>query len=161
MRRAHRFAALGSLDLLVHVRSQFGESGQGAGRDLVALGGEVDREVLLHPGRRLRQHDDPLAKVDGLVDVMRDEEDRHPPIPVQCPDEILEIGAGLRVDGREGLVHDQHLGLIGDGARDRHALLHSSGELPRVALRRMVEADRDESIVDQPVTLGAARASCA
>ena len=47
--------------------------------------------------------------------------------------EVLEVGAGLRVDRGERLVHEQDLGLVGEGPRDRHALLHPAGELPRIA----------------------------
>ena len=55
--------------------------------------------------------------------------------------QVFEVGPCLRVDRGERLVHDEHLGLIGDGAGDRDALLHAAGELPRVALGRVVEPD--------------------
>ena len=54
--RGHSLPALGPLDLVVDVRPQLREAGQGAGRDLVALRRQVDREVLLHPRRRLGQY---------------------------------------------------------------------------------------------------------
>ena len=124
-------------------------------------GAQVDRQVLLHPRRRLRQHDDAFAQVHRLIDVVRHEEDRHPALQVQAAHEVFEVGAGLGVDRGERLVHDEHLGLVRDRARDRDALLHPAGELPRVALGGVVEPDRREGVVDEAVALGAAEASCA
>ena len=49
-------------------------------------------------------------------------------------DQVLQVGAGLRVDRGERLVHQQDLGLVGQRAGDRHALLHAARELPRVAV---------------------------
>ena len=46
--------------------------------DLVAGRGQIDRHDLLHLGGRMREDDDPVGQVDGLVDVVRDEEDRDP-----------------------------------------------------------------------------------
>ena len=39
-------------------------------------------------------------------------------------DQILEVAAGLGVDRRERLVHQEDLRLVGEGAGDRDALLH-------------------------------------
>src|SRR5690606_41484647 len=69
---------------------------------------------------------------------------RSPPVAVQLPHEVLEVGAGLGVDGGEGLVHDEHLGLVSHGARDRDALLHAARELPRVAVAGVIETDRED-----------------
>ena len=88
----------------------------------------------------------PLAEVDRLVDVVGDEQDGDAELAATAADEILQVGAGLRVDGGERLVHQQHLRLVRDGAGDRHALLHAAGELPRVGLARVGETDRVQRV---------------
>src|SRR3546814_17476557 len=46
----------------------------------------------------------------------------------------LHLLAQLEVERRERLVEQQHLGLAGERARQRHALLLSAGELSRPAV---------------------------
>ena len=79
-----------------------------------------------------------------------------PELAVQRADQVLQVGAGLRVDRGERLVHEQHLGLVGDRAGDRHALLHAAGELPRVALGGVRRGRRPRALVDELVALGLA-----
>jgi hypothetical protein len=102
--------ALGLLDLLVDPGPQRGEARIGPGVQLVALGGQVHDQLVLHHGRRGGQHQHPLAQVDRLVDVVRDEQDGHPEPPPQRADQVLQVRAGLRVDRRERLVHQQDRG---------------------------------------------------
>src|SRR5262245_31526670 len=58
----------------------------------------------------------------------------------QTRHQIFEVGPGLRVDGRERLVHEQHPGLVREGARDRHPLLHAAGQLPGVRAPGVAQA---------------------
>jgi hypothetical protein len=44
---------------------------------------------------------------------------------------ILQVGAGQRIERAERLVHQQHLGLHGQGAGDADALLHAAGDFAR------------------------------
>ena len=129
-------AALGllALDLPIHVRAKVRELRQLLRRDLVARAWEIDLHDLLHLGGRVREDDDPVGEVDGLVDVVSDEEDRDPVLLTDAKRQVLEIAARLRVDRRERLVHEQDRGLVGERARDRDPLLHPAGELPRVAI---------------------------
>ena len=57
-------------------------------------------------------------------------------------DQVFEIGAGLRVDCGEGLIHQEHLGAIGDSPGDSDALLHAAGELPGQLLLKPFEPDQ-------------------
>ena len=54
---------------------------------------------------------------------------------------LLELAAGLLVDGRERLVHQQHVGIDGERAGEADALAHAAGELVRIALLEAGEAD--------------------
>ena len=59
---------------------------------------------------------------------------------------LLQPLAGLRVEGTERLVHEQHLGLVGQAARDRDALLHAAGQLVRVAVGELGQPDQLEVV---------------
>ena len=49
---------------------------------------------------------------------------------------LLELAARLLVDGRERLVHQQHLGIDGERAGQADALAHAARQLVRIALSR-------------------------
>src|SRR5690606_36323635 len=76
MSSAAAVAARGGTSLIVRhherheVTAQPEELLAGAGLDLGAVGSEVHRDDLLDHARILRQHHDPVAEVDGLVDVV-------------------------------------------------------------------------------------------
>src|SRR5919106_116899 len=50
----------------------------------------------------------------------------------------------IRVEGAEGLVHQQDLRVDRERAADRDALLHAAGELARVLAREPLQAERAE-----------------
>ena len=86
------------------------------------------------PAPALLQHRDPVAHLDRLVDVVGDEEDRLADLasagaatrPGALPDD--------RVDRAEGLVHQQHGRVGGQGPGHANPLLLAAGELRRVAV---------------------------
>ena len=67
----------------------------------------------------------------------------------------LQVGAQRRVEAREGLVEQHHLGLRGERARQRDPLALAAGELVRVAIRLVLEPDELERALD--LGAGAAR----
>ena len=69
--------------------------------------------------------------------------------------EVLEVAARLRVDRRERLVHQQDRRLVGERARDRDALLHAAGQLPRVVVDEARQPDGLDRVLDEPRPLGA------
>src|SRR6478672_7980129 len=71
-------------------------------------------------------HGHPLSEIDGLVDAMRDEDDRLARFFPDAKELALQILAGLRVKRREWLVHEQDIGVISKAARDGDALLHAA-----------------------------------
>ena len=99
--------------------------------------------ALLHDG-------DPVAHLDRLVDVVRDEDDRLADLALEAQELVLQAFAVDRVDRPERLVH-QHQRRV-DGERTRHAdpLALPPGELGRVAITRLrgVERDELEQLVD-------------
>ena len=67
-----------------------------------------------------------VADARGLLHVVRDQHDRV--VALDLEDELLDLRRADRVDGGARLVHEQHLGLGGDGARDAQTLLLAAAE---------------------------------
>jgi hypothetical protein len=118
----------------------------GLGHDLISRPGQGDVHDLGDHARRPGQHHDPVRQVDRLVDVVRHEDDRDPELLAHPQDEVFEFEPGLRVHRRERLVHQQQVGPVGEGPRDRHPLLHAAGQLPRVLPARVGEAHRGQHL---------------
>src|SRR5690606_1159688 len=98
----------------------------------------------------LAQDGDPVAHLDGLVDVVGDEDDRLAHVGLDAQELVLQAVPGDRIDRPERLVHDQDR-LVGPGRPgDADALALSTGELLRVAVAVLggVEADQLEELVD-------------
>ena len=112
-----------------------------AGEDLVGRA-VLDELAVLEDG-------DPVAHLDGLVDVVRDEDDGLADLGVQAQEVVLQAVAGDRVDRAEGLVHEHDRLAGGHRAGDADALALAAGELARVALGvALLEADELEQLAD-------------
>ena len=62
----------------------------------------------------------------GLLHVVRDDHDRD--ALLELVDQLLDLQRRDRVEGRAGLVHQDHLGVDRERARDAQALLLAAGE---------------------------------
>ena len=101
---------------------------------LVAGVGDVDvHNVLDAAGAGAHDHHT-LGQDDGLLHVVGDEEAGLLLLLPGVEQLLLQLGAGLGVQGAEGLIHQQHLGVDGIGPGDGHALLHAAGELLGIGL---------------------------
>src|SRR5438445_9384971 len=89
--------------------------------------GDVDD---LADGCRARAEEhNPVTEQQCLVDIVRDEQDRG---LVAAPDrdqQLLHFRASLGVERAEGLVHEHHPRLGGQGSGELDALSHSPGKL--------------------------------
>ena len=81
---------------------------------------------------------------------MGHEHDRLAEIGLKPQELVLEPVPGDRVDGAEGLVHEEHLGIGAESPSHTDTLRLSAGELLGIALRELrgVEADHVEQFVD-------------
>src|ERR1700722_944586 len=103
----------------------------------------------LGAARARGHHHDLVGERHRLVDAVGDEHQR---LLVDLPDAqelLLQDGAVLLVERRERLVHQQDLGIVGKGARDRDALAHAAGELVGVVVREAGEAGAVEIAPDR------------
>ena len=83
-------------------------------------------------------HDhDAVGEQHRLVEIVGDEQDGLAGAGVDVEQLGLHGLARLRVERAERLVHQQHLRVDGERARDADALLHAAGELMRAAVRRI------------------------
>ena len=73
---------------------------------------------------------------------------------VQVAQPLAQLGAHLGVEGAEGLVEEQHLGLDGQGPGQGHALALAARELGGVALAQVGQPDQLEQLVDPGLDLG-------
>ena len=95
-------------------------------------------------------HGDPVTETDRLLDVVGDEDDGLADLRLQAQELRLQPLAHDRVDGGEGLVHQQHRRVRGQRAGHAGALPLPAGELVRVpvAVRRRVQADELQQLLD-------------
>src|SRR5882672_4091487 len=103
--------------------------------------GHVDGHAVQHPARPRGEHDHPVGQVDGLVDVMGDEDHGAPGALPDIEQERLHLVAGLDVEGGEGLVHQQDVGAHAEGAGDGHPLLHAARQLVGMLAREVQQSD--------------------
>src|SRR5919106_463827 len=104
--------------------------------DLVGAAAAVDTRAndLRHPRGALGQDDDLVGDVDGLLDRMGHEDHGLVLVAEQAQQVVLELAADLLVDRREGLVHQQDVGVHGEGPGESDALPHPAGELMGVGI---------------------------
>ena len=95
-----------------------------------------------------------VGHLHGLLLVVGDQHRRHGQRVVQVAQPQAQLRAHLGVEGAEGLVEQQHLGLDGQGAGQGHALALAARELGRVALAEVGQAHQLEQLVHPGLDLG-------
>ena len=99
--------------------------------EVVRLAGLLD-STLVH------DHDLP-GDLHRLLLVVGDEDRRHVDLVVETAKPLAQLLADVRVQGPERLVEQQHLGLDGERASQRHALALAARELRRVPVAEPIE----------------------
>ncbi len=89
---------------------------------------------------------------------MRDEQHRDAELLPHVGEDLLHHHAGLRVEGTEGFVHEQHLGTGGKRANDADALLHAARELVGIVVLECQQARQAEQRASGGFALGRAHA---
>ena len=106
---------------------------EGAHEVVCRSGQNLFRRAALRDFSALAEHDDFVAQAERLFDVVRHEDDRFADLPLQTHELVLKLAANDGVDGAEGLVHEQDLGLGGQSPRHAHTLALAPGKLSRVS----------------------------
>ena len=85
---------------------------------------------------------------------MRDVDRRDPEVGLQGGDVGPHLHAQLRVEVGERLVHQEHLRQPDDRAPHRHTLALAAGELARLAVQILLEAEQCRDLADARLTDG-------
>src|SRR6266850_1409857 len=124
----------------------------------VARAGKVDAHLLADARGAGGEDDDAVAEEYRFLDVVGDEDDGLARALPELDELFLHGLARLRVEGAEGLVHQQHLGIDRQHARQRHALLHSARQLGGIVVAEVAEIHHLQVALDSGVDLRARRA---
>ena len=109
---------------------------------LVDLGGRAQLGDVA-----LVEHRDAVGHRQGLVLVVRDEDERDADLALDLLELDLHLLAQLEVERAEGLVEQQHLGAVDEGAGERDALALAAGELRRGTIAVGAEPHRLERLL--------------
>ena len=100
-------------------------------------------------------HDrDAVAEAQRLVEVVAHEQDGLLHARLQREQLVLQLVADQRVERREGLVHQEDVGVRGERAGEPHALLHAARQLADGAVPPVREADQFELALHDALQLG-------
>ena len=120
-----------------------GEPIQGVGGAGDQLRGRADLQESA-----LDEDADAVGENGGVVEIVGDEEDGE----VEAVEDRPELGpharACVRVEGGEGLVEEEHVGVAGKRAGESDALALAARELARARLREVGEAEALEHLLD-------------
>jgi hypothetical protein len=73
--------------------------------------------------------------------------------PTDVRDQVEDAAAGVRVEAAGGLVRQKHRRVVGERARDGHALALAAGELRRPIPGATRKADELQELQRAPVAL--------
>ncbi|CFP43832.1 Uncharacterised protein [Bordetella pertussis] len=106
----------------------------------------------------MRQHGDPVADLAHHFHLVGDHHHRHARLAIDIAQQRQDVVGGLGVQRRRRLVAEQHVGVIGQGARDAHALLLPAADLAGIAVAQVLQADQRQQPLDPGGNLGARHA---
>ena len=99
-------------------------------------------------------HPDPIAQDERLDHVMGNEQHGAPARAPDTRELVLHLAAGLRVQGGERLVHEQHVRLGRQNPRDLDPLFHAAGQFARKFVAVAVEAHQLQQALGDIALLG-------
>lgn len=98
--------------------------------------------------RALREHHDPIRQDERLRDVVRDQHGGEAGLLPQLLELLLQHPSGEGVQRTERLVEQQSRRGVDQGAGQGGALGHTTGDLRRIRVREVRQADEIEDLVD-------------
>ena len=104
-------------------------------------------------------HQDAIRKSDRLLDAVRDEQHRRAPAQPQRLEIRAHLQARQRIERAERLVHEQQRRIVHQRSDQRHALAHAAGELTRILVHRVRQAQLREQFL-RPAPRSSSWAAC-
>jgi hypothetical protein len=120
---------------------------------------DVDVDGGGHPTRPAGEHDDAVGQAGRLAHVVGDEEDGEAAVAPQRLELVVQQVAGHGVEGAERLVHEQHVGVLGEGAGQGDPLAHAAGQLVGPLAPEGLEVDGAEQRLHPRLALGPGHAT--
>ncbi len=115
----------------------------------VARTRQIDREDLADRRRRtVGHHQHPIREQHRFINVVGDHDDGGIELLLDMHHRVLEVGAGQRIQGAEGLIKQQHFRLHRQRPGDTHPLLHAAGDLPGTFVQRMTHLYARQVVFD-------------
>ena len=108
--------------------------------------GQGDLDLLHHPGRPAAEHDDPVGEQNGLLHVVRHEQDGTAQLAVETREPLLQPAAGLGVQSAERFVEGHNVALGEEGPQERSPLAHPSGKLSRIRSFEIFQAEEGKPL---------------
>jgi len=108
---------------------------------------QVDIYDAFHFAGPVRHHQNAVGHLYRFGDVVRDQERRLLQLLLDLQHLIAEQKSSLLVERGEGFVHQQDFWLGGERSRQRHALAHAAGELPRISVLETGQADQTDEVL--------------
>ena len=138
--RAEAHAALGlaAEEQVGRAEKRCDEARRGAGIELIGAA-DLEEPAEIHDA-------DAVSEREGLLLVMRDEHRRDAKFALHLADRAAQLLADLGVESAEGLIEEQHLGLVCQSARNCNALLLTTGELRRQPFVHALERDQAQKL---------------
>ena len=110
--------------------------------DVVVRGVQDDLlRIALLDHRPVAQDGDAVSQPERLVEIVGDEHDRLVELFLKPQQDVLHVGADQGVEGREGFVHEQDLGVGGESPGEPDPLLHAARELRGVMVLESGQPD--------------------
>ncbi len=106
---------------------------------------------LHHPA--VFHEDDAVAHLEGLVQIVGDEDDGLLKLLFHREELILHFGPDERIEGTEGLVHEKDVRVGGERPGQPHALLHAATHLFGQAVFPALEPDRLQGVGGRLIAL--------
>src|SRR5271157_3234541 len=103
----------------------------------------LDRQLTQNCTRRVAHDVDSIAQENGLLDRVGHEKDGGLRLPPEVQKQVLHVHPGHRVKRAEGLVHEDDARPQNQGLGDGHALAHAAGELVRILVLVVGDAQPD------------------
>jgi len=114
-----------------------------------------ERNIKRRPNARrsLRKHVNPIRQVDGLFNIVCDEDDRVALDPEYAQQLVSDTQAHQSIESGERLIHVQHVRLDHQRPRKLHPLQHSPRQLMRITILKPAQTDDVGIMVRYPVLL--------
>src|ERR1043166_3630013 len=108
---------------------------------------EVDLEIAFDATGARRHDENPVAHVNGFVDVVGHEEHGRATVPPELQNFVLHAHAGEGVERAQRFIEEQQLGMIDQRAGQSGSLGHAAREMMRIGVGKSFQAGQARKLI--------------